>query len=121
LISFLLRVAAVLPRALYAVLKRTTKVNHNKVLFLSRMSDEIPLDFRLLIEELERLDHSVEIRTVSRRYRGSFQALLGSLIPALRALFHPASARVCVLASYWPHVSLLKHRSELTVFQVWHS
>lgn len=121
MISFLLRAAAVLPRTLYAALKRTTKVNHNKVLFLSRMSDEIPLDFHLLIEELESRDLSVEIRTVSRRYRGSFQGLLGFFIPALRALFHLANAKVCVLDSYWPHISLLKHRSELTVFQVWHS
>ncbi|WP_262927845.1 CDP-glycerol glycerophosphotransferase family protein [Microbacterium sp. NIBRBAC000506063] len=39
----------------------------------------------------------------------------------MRSLYHLATAKVCVLDSYWPAVSMLRHRDSLVVYQIWHS
>lgn len=121
MISLLLRCAATIPKAAYAILKRITRVKPNKIVFLSRMSDDIPLDFRLLIAELENRGLGIEVHSVCRRYQGSLRGFIGFFFPALRALYHLATAKACVLDSYWPHISVLTHRPQLTVFQLWHS
>ena len=112
---------AVVFGAIYAVLKLVTRVDPCKITFLSRHSDGITRDFRMLIQELERRDPNIVIATVSSRFEGNPRAALRFGFASLRSLYHLATTKVCVLDSYWPAVSSLRHRPELVVFQAWHS
>jgi len=62
----------------------------------------------------------VEITAICCRYSRK-RELPKFVIASLRSLYHLATSKVCVLDAYWPIVSILKHKDELTVIQMWHS
>lgn len=105
---------------IYAILK-LFPINKNKVLFLSRQSDELSLDFRLLQEELLKQNDKVKIVAICNRLDDSKSGLLGFGIDTLKSMYHMATSSVCVLDAYWPAVSLLHHKKGLTVIQMWHA
>ncbi|PCC27473.1 hypothetical protein CIK76_17145 [Glutamicibacter sp. BW80] len=105
----------------YWVLKKFTSVDSNKIVFLGRRMDRTPLDFKLLIEELRQQNPDIRPVVLSRMYRGGFKETLRFVPVLLKSIYHLATSKVCVLDSYWPAVSALSHRSELVVYQIWHS
>lgn len=119
--GILTRLARALGAALYAIIKLLTRERPNKIVFLGRRMNRMPLDFRLLIEEIRRRDPSVEVAVISRLVKGTKQEALGFLPLLLRSMYHLATSRVAVLDSYWPTVSMFEHRKTLTVYQLWHS
>lgn len=106
---------------LYCLIKWVTRVDQQKVVFLGRRMNRVPLDFRLLMEELHRHDPNIKATVLSSKYLGGVWESLKFAPVLLRSLYHLATAKVCVLDSYWPAVSALPHRSELVVYQLWHS
>ncbi len=105
---------------IYAVLK-LFPAKKNKVLFLSRQSNTLTLDFRLTQEELKREDPAIEIVTICHRLEGEDSGAIAFAKSTLRSMYHLATSSVCVLDAYWPAVSLLHHKRSLTVIQMWHA
>ncbi len=105
---------------LYCVLK-VFPVKENKVLFLSRQSDELSLDFSMLKDSLLAEDPSIKIVSICNRLDDSKSGILGFGLDTLRSMYHLATSRVCVLDAYWPAVSILHHKKSLTVIQMWHA
>lgn len=105
-------------KLIYALLK-LLPVNDRKILFCSRQSDSMPLDFRLIQEELSRIDDSLQTVTICNRLEGGMNA--GFALDMLRSMYHMATGRVCVTDSFWPVVGMLKHRDTLKVVQIWHA
>ena len=106
--------------ALYGIMK-VFPTKFDKVLFLSRQSDELSLDFCMLKEELQKRRSRIEIKAVCNRLDDSGSGILGFAVDTLRSMYHLATSRVCVLDAYWPAVSLLRHKEQLTVIQMWHA
>ena len=105
---------------IYAVLK-LFPAKKNKVLFLSRQSNTLTLDFRLTQEELKREDPDIEIVTICHRLEGEGSGAIDFAKSTLRSMVHLATSSVCVLDAYWPAVSLLHHKRSLMVIQMWHA
>lgn len=109
---------------IYAILK-LLPTQSKKLLFLSRQSDSLTTDFRLVQEELKRRVPSIKIVSICHRLEGAgsggIRGMLSFAASTLRSMYHMATASVCVLDAYWPAVSLLKHKKELTVIQMWHA
>jgi len=95
-------------------------VSNRKVLFLSRQSNRPSIDFMLLQEELKSATPDIEVVTICCKY-SSKRELPRFFIASLRSMYHLATSKVCVLDAYWPLVSILRHKSELVVIQLWHS
>ena len=83
-------------------------VDNNKVLFCSRQSNSIPLDFLLLQEELQTRNSDVKIVTICRNIGGGISDYIKFGLQMVKSMYHLATGRVCVIDSYWPPVSLLK-------------
>lgn len=116
----ILRILRISLQIIYAPLK-LFPVKENRILFLSRQSDELTLDFRLLQEELTARDDELEFVTICRR---SNDSRLGTFLYAfslLKSMYYLATSTVCVIDSYWPAVCMLKHKESLTVIQIWHA
>lgn len=107
-------------QTLYWGMKRLP-VNRCKVVFLSRQSDTITLDFQMLIEELRAIRPSVKVVVISRRLDAGWKNQIRYGAALLTSMYHLATSKVCVLDSYWPAVSVLDHKSDLVVFRMWHS
>ena len=106
---------------IYAVLKLFS-VKENKVLFLSRQSNEPTLDFVMVQEMLRKKNRDIEIVTLCKRLEGAESGkLLSFAWITLKSMYHMATSRVCVLDAYWPAVSILRHRESLKVIQMWHA
>lgn len=105
---------------LYGILK-LFPVRENKVLFLSRQSDELSLDFSMLKDMLEKKRQDIRIVSICNRLDDSGKGIAGFAADTLKSMYHLATSRVCVLDAYWPAVSILHHRKSLTVIQMWHA
>ena len=96
-------------------------VDPRKVVFLSRNYDSPTLDFRLVEGELKRIDSGIRTVFLTKRIRGGVFNLIGYYFHTLRQLYHIATTNVCVLDSYIIPVSVLNHRKNLKVIQLWHA
>ena len=104
--------------AVYAALK-LMPAQKGKVVFCSRQSSDVPLDFRLLQKRLDAAGVKyVSVCCRMSRGAGGYLSFAGA---TLRSMYHLATSQVCVLDSYWPAVSILRHKRRLTVIQIWHA
>ncbi len=93
-----------------------------KVLFLSRQSNKLPLDFKLIINELE--DQNYKIVTICNRIekeKDIYRNLQKFISENFVTMYHLATSKVCILDSYSLQVSVLKHKKNLKVIQIWHA
>lgn len=94
----------------------------NKIVMISRQSNEPNIDFCLLKEELQ---DDFEIIFLCRTLDDGIHATLKTKIlycfHMLRQMYHLATAKVAILDSYCIIASLLKHKKQLKIIQIWHS
>lgn len=94
----------------------------NKVVFLSRQSDTVTLDFQLTQDRLRAERPDVEIVTLCNRLEGEHSGgLISFAVTTLKSMYHMATSKACVLDAYWPAVSILNHKKCLTIIQMWHA
>ena len=104
---------------IYAIMKKVIRPQ-NKVVFLSRQSDEPSRDFLLIAEQLKRQEPQVQLE-FSCKLGLKRAMVLSYILLMLRQMAMLAGARACVTESYCPPISLLHHRDSLRVVQIWHS
>ena len=93
----------------------------NKVLFLSRQSNTVTEDIEFLSRRLSELRPETNIVIITKRADKGLVSMLEYALATLRSMYHLATASVCVLDSYWPAVSVLHHKKQLAVIQMWHA
>lgn len=91
---------------------------------ISRQSNNISADFRLLGDELKS-KHNLEVVYLCRTLDGGVNSTIFTKISyglhMFTQMYHLATSKVCVLDSYSPVVSILKHKKSLKIVQIWHS
>ena len=99
----------------YAVMKiLPTK---NKVTFISRQSNKPTLDMRLLTAEIAREYPDTQVVMLPKRLENR----LSYSLHMFRQIHHIATSKVVILDSYCMAISLLDHKSDLQVIQMWHA
>ena len=116
--SILLRIAKYGLRFLYLFLRPLPV--RNKVVFFSRQSSQVPLDFRLLAEELQRRSPDTEVRFFCRKMRRKTNIITYALF-ILRSLYHLATAAVAVTDTYSIQLCILGAKRDQTIVQIWHA
>lgn len=92
-----------------------------KIVFISRQSDELSVDFAYLKHALEERRPDITLVFCHKKMLKSFSSVLASSTLLLKEMYHLATARVCIIDGYNIPVSILKHKSSLTVIQIWHA
>lgn len=94
-----------------------------KVVMISRQSNEVNDDFKLLGEELEK--KGVKVIYLCRTLDGGVNSTVFTKISygfhLFTQMYHLATSKVCVLDTYCLVVSILKHKSTLKIVQMWHT
>lgn len=97
----------------------------NKIVMISRQSNNPPLDFLLLRDEIKKEAPSAEVvmlcKTLDGGVNSTFRNRLGYLCHMFRQMYQLATSKAAILDTYCIAVSLLKHRKNLQVIQMWHS
>ena len=93
----------------------------DKVVMISRQSDEPTQDLSLLCRALNDLSPSTEVVILCRTMGKGLGGKIGYCFHMLRQMYHIATAKRIVLDSYCIAVSNLKLRPETKVIQIWHA
>lgn len=93
----------------------------NKILYLSRQANTPSIDFVMLSEKINEIDPSLKQVMITRRMERNFVAALKGIWVTFPQMYHLATSKVCITDGYSIPVSVLKHKKDLTVFQIWHS
>lgn len=92
-----------------------------KVTFISRQSNEMSDDMKLLQKSLKNADRTVETVFLCKTMGSGLLAKIGYCFHIFRQMYHIATSKVVVLDSYCIPISVLKQRSSLAVIQMWHA
>lgn len=120
LLKIVLYIARTGMRFIYFFIKLFTKQKANKITMLSRQSNNINIDFRLLKEELEQNDN-LEIKILCKMIPDSLLGKIKYCFYTLKNMYHIATSKVCIIDGYNIPISSLKHKEGLEVVQVWHA
>ncbi len=105
--------------AVYAPLKLLP--TRRKVVMISREHPTEPEDFADLRAAIGRADPGVEVVSLVKMVPPGIIAKAGYVLHMLVQLYHVATARVLVVDTYAIVASVLTHKSDLTVVQIWHA
>lgn len=115
--NLLIRAGTGFLNAVYSVMKlRPVK---NRIVFMSRQSNRPSQDIRMLEAWLR--DHGFETVVLCRRMGGGAAGYAEYLFHMFRQMHHMATAKMVILDSYCIAASLLRHREDLLIAQMWHA
>lgn len=92
----------------------------NKITMISRQSNSTPLDFKLLEEEIK-TDGTYKTVILAHKLQPGLKNKVKYIFHMFRQMYHIATSKVVILDSYCIVVSLLKHKKNLVVIQMWHA
>ena len=115
----LISVFKALYNAVYAVMK--LRPMQKKVVMISRQSNSQRPDFEQLGAEIEARDPGVRLVYLCREMGDTPLELLHYCFHLLHCAAELSTAHVCIIDGYCIPVSVLHHRKELRVVQVWHA
>lgn len=119
----IIKTGAVCLNIVYAILKLLPV--RNKVTMLSRQSN-IPSDeFRMIKKGINLRDKGVKVVFLCHTLDEGINATLSDKVKyglhMFTQMFHIATSKVVILDSYCIAISILKHKKQLKVIQMWHS
>lgn len=93
----------------------------NKVVMLSRQSNKVNIDFNYIEKEILRRNKNVEVKILCKVLKNASIARLEYCFYILKCMYHIATAKVCILDGYSIPISILKHKKDLKIIQIWHA
>lgn len=103
----------------YSFYKR--RKTENKIAFISRQSETPSTDFRYLINEIKTNYPQYQVVVLCKMIPSSFGGKIkyvGEMFRQMKAL---ATSKVIVLDGYCILASMLKHKKDLKIIQIWHA
>lgn len=94
-------------------------IKRNKITFLSRQVDSESLDFKEIRTSLEKKGYKTKV--LCKRMGKGLKNYIKYNFHIYKQMYHIATSKVCVLDSYIIPISVLKHKKDLYVLQIWHS
>lgn len=96
-----------------------------KITMISRQSNEPSIEFRMLQKEIQKRDDSVEVVLLCHTLDGGASSTSLTRIKygfhMIRQMFHIATSKVVILDTYCMVISILRHKKDLKIIQMWHS
>ncbi|MDE6723704.1 MAG: CDP-glycerol glycerophosphotransferase family protein, partial [Eubacterium sp.] len=97
------------------------KKTENKITFISRQSNTPSLDFSFLINEIKENYPQYKVDVLCKMIPNGFFGKILYGFEMLRQMKSLAASKVAVIDGYCIPVCMLKHKSDLTVIQIWHA
>ncbi len=95
--------------------------NKNKVVFISRQTDYIHVDFEMISKELKKRDKNIKQVFLCKRMGKGLKEYFLFAVEILKQMYHLATSKMAIIDSYCIPVCILKHKKDLKVLQIWHS
>lgn len=92
-----------------------------KIVYISRQSNSVPLDFRLLFECIAEKNGLIKQVILPKKLGESIFEKISYMIHMFRQMYHIATSRVVVLDGYCIAGCILNHNKGTHVVQLWHA
>ena len=93
----------------------------NKIVYISRQFNNSTLDFTLLKNAICEIDENVENVILTKRMEKGFINSICYVLHIFKQMYHVATAKVVIVDTYCIVVSVLKHKKETKIIQIWHA
>ncbi|MBQ7105857.1 MAG: CDP-glycerol glycerophosphotransferase family protein [Bacilli bacterium] len=93
----------------------------HKITFISRQKNVPSKDIEMLYDDLKKKDKSLKIVILCKRLEGNLFDKFKYFLHMFVQMYHIATSKVVVLDSYCICISILKHKKNLKVIQMWHA
>lgn len=102
-------------RVPYALLKLLPV--RNKIVLISRNNTRTSIDFQLLRDEIKRKSPQTKVVILNHFMTSKVKHIRDILVE----MYHLATSRACIVDSYVIAVSILHHKPQLKIIQIWHA
>lgn len=106
-------------KCIYSLLKMFK--TQNKITFMSRQTNTRNIDFEMIIEEMKKRDSSLKIVVLNKRLEEDWKSRIKYGFYMFKQMYHMATSKVIIIDSYAILVSILKHKKDTKVIQIWHA
>ena len=113
--TFILNIFKFLMNVIYLFFKLFK--TRNQITLISRQSNSITLDFKLLSNELEKELPDYKVVALCKKVDNKFLYIFHMF----KQMYHISRSRMVILDSYSIAVSNLKHKKDLKIIQIWHA
>lgn len=96
-------------------------INKNKVLMISRQSNEPSIDFNLLKDEILLQNKNAKIKILCKKIPKGFIKKIAYCFYTIKCMYHIATSKICIVEGYVIPVGALKHKKALVIVQIWHA
>lgn len=117
--SLIIKIAIFFLNIIYSLLKLFPQ--KHKITFISRQDNKPSLDIEMLDKKLHELHGEYETIILCKTLDPGFLSKISYAFHMLKQMYHIATSEVVVLDSYCIAISILNHRKNLLVIQMWHS
>lgn len=93
----------------------------NKILMMSRQSNEPSIDFKLIEEEINKRDKNIKVVMLCKKIPKKFLKRIGYCFYLIKCMYHIATSKICIVNGYVIPVSVLHHKKTLIIVQIWHA
>lgn len=93
----------------------------NKIVYISRQYNNATLDFLLLKEEIEKIDKNVQNIFLTKRLEKGLKNNILYIFHMLKQMYHIATSKIVIVDTYCIVISVLKHKKETKIIQIWHA
>lgn len=119
----IIRVGIVILNILYSIIKIfPTK---EKITMISRQSNNEPVEMKMIKDGIMKRNKNIDVvilcKTLEGREKSSLMSQIKYGFHMFVQMYHIATSKVVILDSYCIAVSVLKHKKDLCVIQMWHS
>lgn len=95
--------------------------NNKKIVFISRQTNDINTDFKMIKEEIERRNENIKMIFICKRIEKGLLNYIKFGLITLKQMYHLATSKMAIIDGYCIPVCILNHKKSLTVLQIWHS
>ena len=92
----------------------------NKITMISRQSNKPSINFKLLAKEIEK-QGNFEVVILAHKLEPGIKKKIEYIFHMFKQMYHIATSKVVILDTYCICISLLNHKKNLIVIQMWHA
>lgn len=96
-------------------------IQDKKIVMLSRQSNNINVDFTMLLEYIKKHNPEMKVTVLCRKIPKELIKRIGYCFYMIKCMYHIATSKVCIIDGYVIPISSLKQKKKLIVVQIWHA
>lgn len=116
----ILYIARKIMNGIYCVIK-LFPIKKNKILMMTRQSNEPSIDFVLLEKEIKARNENITVKMLCKKIPRNFIRRIGYCFYLIKCMYHLATSKTCIVDGYVIPICILHHKKELTIIQIWHA